>query len=91
MPTQREWRERDAARADQQLLDRAVTFLREDPARRQWAALSHNHVAEALADLLLEALGDGMAGLDSGVRWQAVQPARVLLGEPMESPTIRWL
>jgi hypothetical protein len=45
-------------------------------------------VAEALA-ALLEVLGDGVAGLDAGVRWQAVQSARVLLGEPMESPTIR--
>jgi hypothetical protein len=34
MPTQREWPERDAARADQQLLDRAAAWLRDDPKRR---------------------------------------------------------
>jgi hypothetical protein len=45
-------------------------------------------VAEALADLL-DALGDGMAGLDSAVKWQAREWSRVLLGEPMASPTIR--
>ena len=31
MPSQRKWRDRDAARADQQLLDRAAAWLRHDP------------------------------------------------------------
>jgi hypothetical protein len=69
MPTQREWRERDAARADQQLFDRAADWLREDPKRRRVAGLWADRVGHALADLL-DALGDDVANLDEEVRWQ---------------------
>jgi hypothetical protein len=87
MPSQREWRERDAARADQQLFDRAAAWLR-DPKRRRVAGLWADRVGHAIADLL-DALGDGAAGLDAAVRWQARESCRVLLGETMASPTTR--
>jgi hypothetical protein len=88
MPTQREWRERDAARADQELYDRAAAWLRDDPKRRQVAGLWADRVGHALAELL-DALGDEVAGLNSAVRWQARESCRVLLGETMASPTTR--
>jgi hypothetical protein len=88
MPSEREWRERDAARADRQLFDRAVAWLRDDPKRRRVAGLWADRVGHALADLL-DALGDDVAELDSAVRWQARESCRVLLGETMASPTTR--
>ena len=88
MPSQREWRERDAARADQQMFDRAADWLRDDPKRRQVAPLWADRVGHALADLL-DALGDDPAGLDAAVRWQPRESCRVLLGETMPSPPTR--
>jgi hypothetical protein len=88
MPTQREWRERDAARADQELLDRGAAWLRDDPKRRPVAELWADRVGHALADLL-DALGDDAASLNSAVRWQARESCRVVLGETMASPTTR--
>jgi hypothetical protein len=38
--------------------------------------------------VLLDVLADGLADLDSGVRWQADEACRVLLREPMASPGI---
>jgi hypothetical protein len=70
MPTQREWRERDAARADQRLFGQAADWLRDDPKRRRVAGLWADRVGHALADLL-DALGDDVAGLDTAVRWRA--------------------
>jgi hypothetical protein len=75
MPSQREWRERDAARADQKLFDRAAAWLRDDPKRRRVAGLWADRVGHALADLL-DALGDDPAGLDAAVRWQARESCR---------------
>lgn len=88
MPSEREWRRIDAARASAELAHRAASWLRDDPRRPATAGLQHDHVAHALADLV-DALADVVAGLDSAVRWQLEQSARVVLGETMESPTIR--
>jgi hypothetical protein len=87
MPSPRE-RQQSADRDDRELVDRAARWLRYDPARREHAGLQHDHHAHALADLL-DALAAGVPTLDRAVRWQAVQSCRVLLGETMESPTIR--
>jgi hypothetical protein len=87
-PTQREWRERDAARVDQQLFDRAADWLRDDPKRRRVAGLCADRVGHAPLDLL-DALGDDAAGLDEAVRWQARESCRVLLGEQVASATTR--
>jgi hypothetical protein len=86
MPSQREWRERDAAKADQELLDRAAAWLRDDSKRRRVAGLWADRVGHALADLL-DALGDEVAALDAAVRWQARESCTVLLGETTASPT----
>jgi hypothetical protein len=56
----------DQRRSGTVALDRAAAFLRTDPARWEWAARSHDHVAEALADL--DALGNDPAVLDGAVR-----------------------
>jgi hypothetical protein len=88
MPSQREWRERDAARADQQLFDRAADWLRDDPKRRRVAGPWADRVGHALADLV-DALGDDVAGLDEAVGWQTRESCRVLLGEQMAAPTTR--
>jgi hypothetical protein len=66
----------------------ASEFLRDDPARQQYAGIGTDRVAHTLAELLDE-LGRSIATLDDGVRWQAVQSCRVLLGEPMASPRNR--
>jgi hypothetical protein len=62
MSTDREWQERDVARADQELLGRAAGWLRDDPKRRRIAGLQWDRVGHALVDLL-DALGDDQAGL----------------------------
>jgi hypothetical protein len=71
---------RAALRADRTLLERAARGLRDDAVRSGYAGLSHQHVAFALA-LILDELARRLADLDEGVRWQAVQSSRVLLGE----------
>ena len=88
MPTAREWARIDRNRGDADLYRRAAAFLRDDPARREWAGLQDDTTAEVLA-VLLDVLAAGVAGLDEGVRWQARESCRVLLGEPMASPVIR--
>ena len=77
-----------ALRADRELLARAAAWLRDDAIRAGYAGLTHQHVAFALA-LVLDELGRHLADLDEGVRWQAVQSSRVLLGEQLDSPTVR--
>lgn len=88
MPTQREWRERDAAQADRELIEQAAALLRDDPVRRRIAGLWPDRVGHALAELL-DALADDVAGLDEGVRWQTRESCRVLLGRPMATPATR--
>jgi len=88
VPTVRQRRQYDRDRADAELIRRAATWLREDPKRAQHAGLSHDEDAHALA-ALLEIIATGIASLDSGVRRQAVESCRVLLGEPMAAPSIR--
>ena len=81
-------RRRATLRADRDLLERAARWLRDDAIRSGYAGLSHQHVTFALA-LILDELGRHLHDLDAGVRWQAVQSSRVLLGEQLDSPTIR--
>ena len=77
-----------ALRADRDLLERAATWLRTEAVRSGYAGLSHQHVTFALA-LILDELARHLPDLDEGVRWQAVQSSRVLLGEQLDSPAIR--
>ena len=77
-----------ALRADRDLLERAARWLRDDAIRSGYAGLSHQHVTFALA-LILDELALHLADLEAGVRWQAVQSARVLLGEQVDSPARR--
>jgi hypothetical protein len=77
-----------ALRADRDLLERAATWLRTEAIRAGYAGLSHQHVTFALA-LILDELARHLPDLDEGVRWQAVQSSRVLLGEQLDSPAIR--
>jgi HEAT repeat protein len=88
MPTEREWRRIERDRADQQILRRAAAWLRQDPGRAGYAGLSQDEDAFALAELL-DVLATALPDVDSGVRRQAVESCRRLLGEPMASPEIR--
>ena len=81
-------RRRAALRADREVLERAARWLRADAIRAGYAGLSHQHVAFALA-LILDELGRHLPDLDDGVRRQAVQSSRVLLGEQLDSPAVR--
>ena len=75
MPTEREWRRIERDRADQQILRRAAAWLRQDPARGEYAGLSEYEDAMALAELL-DVLATALPDIDSGVRWQAVESCR---------------
>lgn len=88
MPTEREWRQIDRDRADQDLVRRAAAWLREDPAMASYAGLSSDQDAAALA-VLLDVIVAELSHVDAGVRWQVIESCRVLLSEPMASPTIR--
>jgi hypothetical protein len=88
VPTAREWRQYDRDRADAELIRRAVSWLREDPRRAQYAGLNREQDANALA-ALLEILATGVACLNSAVRWQTIESCQVLLGETMAAPSIR--
>jgi hypothetical protein len=88
MPTAREWARIDQDRGEADLYRRAAAWLRTDPVRREYAGLQDDATAEALA-ALLDMLASDVAGLDEAVRWQARESCRVLLGEPMASPTTR--
>jgi hypothetical protein len=81
-------RQYDRDQADATILRRAATFLREDPGRARYAGLSCDQDAVALA-ALLDVLVTEIAHLHSGVRWQAVESCRVVLGETMANPRIR--
>ena len=81
-------RRRVALRADRELLERAASWLRSEAIRSGYAGLSHQHVTFALA-LILDELARHLPGLDEGVRWQAVQSCRVLLGEQLDAPAVR--
>jgi hypothetical protein len=84
----RDDRRRAALRADRDLLHRAATWLRSDAIRSGYAGLSHQHVTFAVA-LLLDELALHLADLDEAVRRQTVQTCRQLLGEQLDSPTVR--
>lgn len=88
VPTARQWRQHDRDQADAAVLRRAATFLREDPGRARYAGLFCDEDALALA-ALLDILATEIAHLDSGVRWQAVESCRVVLGETMANSRIR--
>ena len=80
--------ERRRARADRELLERSARWLRDEAIRSAYAGLSQQHVAFALA-LILDELARRLPHLDAGVRHQAVQSCRVLLGEQLDSPARR--
>jgi hypothetical protein len=86
--TARQWRQYDRDRADAQLLHRAAAWLRDHPDRAGYAGVSDNGTAAALA-ALLDILAAGITHLDAGVRWQALEGARVVLGETMADPDRR--
>ena len=81
-------RRRAALTAARELLARAAAGLRHEALRSGYAGLSHQHVTFALA-LILDELARHLPDLDEGVRWQAVQSSRVLLGEQLDSPAVR--
>jgi len=81
-------RRRAALRAERELLERAASWLRSEAIRSGYAGLTHQHVSFALA-LILDELARHLSDLDEGVRWQAVQSSRVLLGEQLDSPAVR--
>ena len=81
-------RRRAELRTERELLERAATWLRSEAIRSGYAGLSHQHVTFALA-LILDELARHLSDLDEGVRWQAVQSSRVLLGEQLDSPAVR--
>jgi hypothetical protein len=88
VPIAREWRQYDRDQADATVLRRAAVFLREDAARAHYAGLSCGEDAAALA-VLLDILAAEIGHLDSGVRRQAVESCRTLLGETMANPRVR--
>lgn len=81
-------RHRAALRAERELLERAASWLRTEAIRSGYAGLSHQHVTFALA-LILDELARHLPEIDEGVRWQAVQSCRMLLGEQLDSPARR--
>ena len=81
-------RRRAALRAERELLERAAGWLRGEAVRSGYAGLSHQQVPFVLA-LLLDEVALHLPDLDAGVRRQAVQSARLLLGEQLDSPAIR--
>ena len=85
MRTAREWHQYDRDQADAAILRRAAAFLREDPRRGQYAGLSRDADAVAVA-ALLDVLAAQITHLDPGVRWQAVESCRMVLGETMADP-----
>ena len=87
-PTAREWRQIDRDQADADLLRWTATWLQEDPCRALDAGLSHDEDAHALA-ALLKILATGIASIDSGIRRQAIESCRVLLGRTTAAPSIR--
>jgi hypothetical protein len=88
VPTARHWCQYDRDRADAALLRRAAGWLREHPDRPGYAGLTNDRDAHALA-VLLDILATTLPHLDSGVRWQALESCRVLLGETMADPVRR--
>ena len=65
MPTDREWRRIERDHADQQILRRAAAWLRQDPGRAEYAGLSRDHDALALAELL-DVLATALPDVDQG-------------------------
>ena len=88
MPTSREWRPIDSARADADLLHDAATRLRDEDWRKPLAGLSDHETGEALAELL-DVLADHVIALDAAVRWQAGEGAKLIMGRPMVAPSVR--
>lgn len=88
VPTAREWRQIDHDRAAQDLIRRATAWLRDDPARADYAGLSDDGSAAALA-ALLDVLAVELPHVDSGVRRQVLESCRALLGEQVASTTAR--
>ena len=83
MPSERERRRSEGDRADQQILRRAAAWLRAGSGRAGYVGFSRYEDALALAELL-DVLATALPDVDSGVRRQAVESCRLLLGESTE-------
>jgi hypothetical protein len=94
MPTQRRWRRRHPARADQELSEQPAARPRDDPKRRRVAGPWQDRVGRILTELLA-ALGDDLAGLDQGVRrhtrasWHRDQRAQPWVDQLVEAQAER--
>jgi hypothetical protein len=88
VPTNRQWRRLDAARAEADLLHEAAARLRDDDWRESLAGLSDLQTGAALAELL-DLLANHIDTLDAAVRWQASEGATLITGRPMAAPTVR--
>lgn len=88
MSSEREHRWWAAVSADRMLIDRAAAFLRREAVHAGYAGLHHKHVAFGLASVL-DVLSRHLPDLPDGVRRQAVQSCRELLGEQVDSPATR--
>jgi hypothetical protein len=88
VPTNRQWRRIDTARAEADLLHQAAARLRDDDWREPLAGLSDHETGEALAELL-DVLADHVIDLDAAVRWQAGEGAKLITGQPMAAPSVR--
>lgn len=88
VPAAGQWRHHDRDRADADLLRRTAAWLREHPDRAGRAGLSDDTTARAVA-ALLDILAGAVPDLDAGVRRQAVEACRVVLGQPMADPVRR--
>ena len=80
VPASRQRRQYDRDHCDATVLRRTAAFLRENPSRGRYAGLSRDDDAVALAALLV-VLAAEITHIDPGVRWQAVESCRVVLGE----------
>lgn len=88
MPSEQERRRIERDRADQQTLRRAAARLRETPGSAEYAGLTRDDDALALAELL-DVIATAVPDVDPGVRRQAVESCRVLLDEAVESSAVR--
>lgn len=88
LPTQRRLHETDQLGADQDALRAAATWVREQPARSEVAALSEPATA-ALCARLLDHVADYCERLDDATRRHVVRVAHELTGERMDRPVVR--
>jgi hypothetical protein len=88
MPTAHDRRRAQRDGVDRDLVRRAATWLREDPARAAHAGLADEADVAALA-ALLDVLAAAVPHLHAGVRRQVVDACRLVLDETMADPRRR--